>query len=495
MSQIQITNLTFSYEENYDLIFDNVSFQMDTDWKLGFTGRNGRGKTTFLKLLMGEYEYSGNISANVPFDYFPFAIADKRLDTMEVVTQADPEHEFWKVLREFSKLRIPEEVLFRPFDTLSNGEQTKVLLAVLFAKEGNFLLIDEPTNHLDQKGRRLVSEYLNSKKGFILVSHDRRFLDACVDHILAINKSDIEVQKGNFSTWYQNKQMRDAFEQGENERLQKDIKKLNAAARQTREWGDAVEATKIGHKSMAHEKNIDTRAYIGEKSRRMQQRRKNLEHRQERAIEEKSFLLKNLETVESLKLNPLQYPKEELLALRDVSLFYEERQVCSGINLTLCRGERISLQGSNGSGKSSILKRIMGEDIACSGTVRLGSGLILSYVPQSTAFLKGSVLEYARKCGIEESLFLAILRKLDFPRVQFEKDLSNFSEGQKKKVLLGRSLCQPAHLYLWDEPLNFMDVFSRMQVEELLLIFEPTLLFVEHDQEFAERIATRTVTL
>jgi len=105
------------------------------------------------------------------------------------------------------------------------------------------------------------------------------------------------------------------------------------------------------------------------------------------------------------------------------------------------------------------------------------------------------VLEYARKCGIEESLFLAILRKLDFPRVQFEKDLSNFSEGQKKKVLLGRSLCQPAHLYLWDEPLNFMDVFSRMQVEELLLIFEPTLLFVEHDQEFAERIATRTVTL
>ncbi|WP_157452793.1 ATP-binding cassette domain-containing protein, partial [Brevibacillus sp. SKDU10] len=205
MSLINVTNLTFAYDGSFDNIFENASFQIDTDWKLGFTGRNGKGKTTFLNLLLGKYEYSGNISAAVSFEYFPFPVENKANNTLDVINDIDPDYVHWKLMRELSLLQVSEDVLYRPFDSLSNGEQTKVLLATLFLKENHFLLIDEPTNHLDMHARKLVSDYLNTKSGFILVSHDRSFLDNCVDHILSINRTNIEIQKGNFSDWWENK--------------------------------------------------------------------------------------------------------------------------------------------------------------------------------------------------------------------------------------------------------------------------------------------------
>ena len=279
MSLINVNHLTFYYDNGVDNIFEDVSFQIDTDWKLGFIARNGRGKTTFLNLLMGKYEYRGSIQANEPFDYFPFEVTDMSQDTVSVLEGIYPDYEFWKVCRELSLLQVSSEVLFRPFSTLSNGEQTKVMLAMLFSMENHFLLLDEPTNHLDMPTRKLLGDYLKTKKGFILVSHDRNLLDACIDHVLVINRTNIEVCQGNFSTWWENKKRQDAFEASENERLKKDIHRLKEAARQAHEWADKVEATKIGRKSEKQEKSIDTRAYIGEKSRRMQMRRKNLEHR------------------------------------------------------------------------------------------------------------------------------------------------------------------------------------------------------------------------
>lgn len=219
MSMIKIENLTFSYPTSCDTIFDNVSFQIDTDWKLGFVGRNGRGKTTFLNLLLGKLEYSGKIISSVQFDYFPYPVDNKSRMTEEVLQEVCPICEEWELLRELSYLEVEAEVLWRPFATLSNGEQTKVLLAALFLNEGHFLLIDEPTNHLDAKARELVSAYLKKKKGFLLVSHDRFFLDGCVDHILSLNRADIEVQSGNFSSWMENFERQQGFETAQNERL------------------------------------------------------------------------------------------------------------------------------------------------------------------------------------------------------------------------------------------------------------------------------------
>lgn len=492
MSLISVNNLTFAYEGSFENIFENVSFQIDTDWKLGFTGRNGRGKTTFLNLLLGKYEYSGKISAHVSFEYFPFQVENKEYLTLDIVQDIVPDYQLWELMREFSLLKLSEDVLYRPFESLSNGEQTKVMLAALFLKENSFLLIDEPTNHLDMHARELVSDYLYSKSGYILVSHDRAFLDNCVDHILSINKTNIEVQKGNFSDWWENKQRQDNYELAENEKLKKDIKRLSDAAKRTSNWSHAVEKTKNG--TLNSGSKVD-KGYVGHKAAKMMKRSKSIEQRQQSAIDEKSKLLKNIENQDSLKIAQLAYHKNQLAELEKVSIYYGEKLVCADVNFTIEQGERIALAGKNGSGKSSILKLICGENIDYTGTFRKGSQLKISYVSQDTSHLKGNLTDFAQDNGIDESLFKSILRKLDFSRVQFEKDISAFSGGQKKKVLIAKSLCERAHLHIWDEPLNFIDVISRMQIEELLLEHSPTILFVEHDREFCMNIATKIVEL
>ncbi|KHL97625.1 glycosyl transferase family 1 [Paenibacillus sp. IHB B 3415] len=492
MSLINVSNLTFAYEGTYDNIFEHVNFQLDTDWKLGFTGRNGRGKTTFLNLLLGKYEYSGTISAQVSFEYFPFPVADPTSQTLDVISETDPEYIHWKLMRELNLLKVAEDVLYRPFNSLSNGEQTKVLLAALFIKENSFLLIDEPTNHLDMKARKLVSDYLSTKSGYILVSHDRAFLDNCVDHILSINKTNIEIQKGNFSSWWENKTRQDNFELAEDEKLRRDIKRLSASSKRTGGWAHEVEKSKNGTRNSGSK--LD-KGYVGHKAAKMMKRSKSIQQRQESAITEKSKLLRNIESSDSLEISQLPYHKQQLVQLDEVSIIYGEKSVCSEVSFTIEQGDRIALTGSNGSGKSSILKLICGEEIHHTGVIRKDSQLAISYVSQDTSHLQGSLSEYAREHGIDESLFKSILRKLDFSRTQFEKELSTYSGGQKKKVLIARSLSEKVHLHIWDEPLNFIDVISRMQIEELLMEHTPTILFVEHDREFCANIATKIEAL
>ena len=487
MSQIRVNDLTFHYEGSYDNIFEHTSFSIDTSWKLGFIGRNGRGKTTFLKLLTGQLDYEGTISSSVVFDYFPYPVPDDSLTTEGVFAEicAAPR---WRLEKELNLLDVSPDALERAFSTLSPGEQTKVLLAALFARPGHFLLIDEPTNHLDMEARETVSRYLNGKQGFILVSHDRAFLDGCVDHILSINRASIDVQKGNFSSWEENRRRQDSFELAENERLAHEMEDLRAAARRTAEWSDRVERSKIGEHSL-------DRGYIGAKSARMMKRAKATERRQESAAREKEKLLKDLERNDTLKITPLRHHADILVEALDLSISYGARTVCGPLNFTLRQGERAALTGKNGSGKSSVVKLLTGEEIPHTGTLRTASGLVISYMPQDTSFLRGTVLDFARESGLDETLFLTILRKLDFPRVQFEKDMRDFSGGQKKKALLAKTLSERAHLYVWDEPLNFVDVLSRMQIRDLLLAAKPAMLFVEHDKTFVSEIATRRIRL
>lgn len=488
MSMIRVENLTFSYPSSYDTIFDNVTFQIDTDWKLGFVGRNGKGKTTLLNLFLGKYEYRGKIISSVQFDYFPYPVSDKKRMTEDILYEVCPLAEEWELMRELSYLDVSADVLWRRFETLSNGEQTKVLLAALFLNENHFLLIDEPTNHLDTNAREKVAAYLKKKKGFILVSHDRRFLDGCVDHILSLNRTTIEVQSGNFSSWMENFQRQQEFETAQNERLKKDIGRLQRAAQRTSVWSDRIEASKYGNGPV-------DRGYLGHKAAKMMKRSKTIEARQQQAIEQKSALLKNAETVDTLKIHPLTYHSDLLVSFSDVSVIYDSTKVCEPVFFEIHQGERVVIDGKNGSGKSSLLKLLLNYPIEHTGTVAIGSGLIISYVPQDTSHLNGNLSKFAEKNNLDESLFKAILRKMDFERVQFGKNMEDFSGGQKKKVLIAKSLCEQAHLYVWDEPLNFIDVYSRMQIEHLIKQFAPTMLLVEHDMAFREAIATKVVKL
>lgn len=524
MAQINVTDLTFCYEGSFDNIFEKVSFSIDTNWKLGFIGRNGKGKTTFLNLLLGKYEYLGSISTSTVFDYFPYQLTEVQVKcpAIEFCEEIKPGCEQWRVICELEKLGLDAEVLYRPFETLSYGERTKVMLGILFSGENDFLLIDEPTNHLDKGSREQVKNYLNSKKGFILVSHDRDLLDACVDHVLVLNRSTIEVQSGNFTSWWENKEKKDAFSQAENEKHKKEIRKLNEAAARTRDWADKNERTKIGFDPIKeHDRCLSTRSYIGAKTKKMQARVKQMEQRIEREIEEKEGLLQDIEAMVDLKIMPMKHYKEVLVRTEEYGIAYvtagmsnvekvdtfhaetvdsaqEMKQIFQGLRFELRQGERVFLHGNNGCGKSSLIKAILRQSVSNmqeTGTLYTASGLVISYINQDTSFLKGSLKQFCRERNLEESLLFAILRQMDFERVQFEKNMEDYSEGQKKKVLIAASLLTKAHLYIWDEPLNYIDVFSRMQIEKLLLKYQPTMLIVDHDVRFREKIATRVVEM
>ncbi len=504
MAQIQVNDLTFSYDGSADDVLKNVTFNIDTDWKLGLIGRNGKGKTTLLNLFMGKYEYRGSIKAGICFDYFPYKVSgpDLMKTAAELSEKWKPQAEMWQVLIRMNELKMDPECLYRAFGTLSFGERTRVMLAVLFAAENEFLLIDEPTNHLDTEAREVVKEFFASKKGFILVSHDRDLLDMVCDHVLVLNRATIEVQAGNFSSWWENKEKKDAFRQAENEKYLKEIGKLKAAADRSSRWAEKNENTKIGFDPVKeHDRSIATRSFIGAKTKKMQARVKSYEQRIDREIEEKEGLLQDIERIRDLKIEPLKYHKEVLVNADELSLRYRgaEKDLFSGLKFQVKRGERVIISGENGCGKSSILKAIMQKkdspDLIISGKLEVSSGLIISYVSQDTSFLSGSLQRYCDVNNLNESLFFTVLRQLDFGREQFAKNMEEFSEGQKKKVLIAASLITPAHLYIWDEPLNFIDVFSRMQIEKLILEYEPTMLIVEHDERFREKAGNVFVML
>lgn len=488
MSLIQISNLSFEYEGGIEPVFDHVSLNLDTDWRLGLVGRNGRGKTTLLRLLIGELPSNGSISASVVFDYFPFPVAHPDSLTGEVLEETGPEVEAWQIEKELTALELPSDILYRPFSTLSGGERTRCLLALLFARPGRFLLIDEPTNHLDLAGRELVSRYLRKQKGFILASHDRAFLDGCVDHILSIEREGIQLQQGNFSTWWEDRQRREEFERLENQKLQRQIGQLSAAQRRAAGWADQIESSKFGQA-------VPDRGFIGHKSAKMMKRAKSIARRREEAMEQKAALLRNVERTEALELRPLIHSKRDLVRLGEASINYGDGALFPPLSLTLTQGDRVALTGRNGAGKSSLLKLLAGEDVPHAGKVERATNLVISYVPQDFSHLRGLPADYAQRCNVDLTRFLQFLRKLDFPRELFDRDMGTYSAGQKKKVLLARSLSESAHLYIWDEPLNYIDVFSRMQLEALLSSFPAALVLVEHDKRFLEVLDIHTVCL
>ena len=246
MSKIELTHVCFTYPGNSEPVLEDFSVTLDTSWKTGLIGRNGRGKTTLLTLLSGKNQPdAGKVVLPCPAGYFPPTVEDTGLTGEELFSTLAFGCPEWKFRRELNLLGVGEDVLYRPFFTLSGGEQTKLLLGALFCREDGFLLIDEPTNHLDANGRETVAQYLKAKSGFVLVSHDRDFLDDCVDHILALNLTGPELQTGNFSSWWENKQRRDQFELEQNEIIQKEIKKLNQSAGRTRWTGLSWNKTKL----------------------------------------------------------------------------------------------------------------------------------------------------------------------------------------------------------------------------------------------------------
>ncbi|BCK01296.1 ribosomal protection-like ABC-F family protein [Anaerocolumna chitinilytica] len=505
MSQIMITEMSFSYKTFYEPIFEKVTLNLDTDWRLGLIGRNGRGKTTFLKLLHKEFlPDKGTIKMEVNTELFPYENKVRYSLTMDVIKEnigglrtLEDNLEDMEALgryleldgfsmeslikKEMYRMKLAEELLYRDFSLLSEGEKTKVLLIALFLRKDTYLLLDEPTNHLDIRGKKDVAEYLKRKKGFLVVSHDRSFLDEVADHILAINKSDITLEQGNFTTWKRNKDLKDEFEARAGERLNREVRQLERHAKESRLWGGTANTQKYAFAS--HARTNGAKAFMGQAKRSEQQIMNK--------IEEKKTLLLNYETAAKLEFEQLETEGTLLLKGKDIMYSYDGRELFYGLSFDIKKGDRIWVRGENGSGKSTLLKLISGK-LSTRGFIRT-EDLKITEALQEPLWREGYLKGFIKDGNGDD--FEKLCRLFDLPDSLFERPLETFSRGELKKIEIARALSMENHLILLDEPLNYMDLYFREQLESAVLAINPTLVFVEHDEWFGEKVATKVITI
>jgi lincosamide and streptogramin A transport system ATP-binding/permease protein len=393
------------------------------------------------------------------------------------------------------KLKLKDNILNQPFKTLSPGEQTKALLAAMFIDKNHFQLIDEPTNHLDILGRDIVSNYLKSKHGFIIVSHDKSFVNAIINHVLSIERTKIQLYKGNYTTWEHEFTQNNNSEAKRNKEIKDEIKQLNISAEKTKKWSNNSENKKFKKNYSEKNAHLD-KGFLSHKASKLMQRRKNTLNHLNNDINEKSKLLKNIDKIIPLKLNYTQPYQKHLLTVKDLSVYNGSNVLNKSINFDLTRGMRLVIEGPNGVGKTTIIKSILSQDdIVYTGEINLNKKIKIAYLSQNLYGLEGYISDYAQKNNIEISNLLNTLRKLGFERSVFKQKLENLSMGQKRKVKLAKSLCQNANLYVWDEPLNYLDAITRDQIKNLILKYKPTMIIVEHDKDFINSIATQKIML
>ena len=523
MGNIIFRRVGFHYDAPYAEVFKDLDLLIDTGWRAGLVGRNGRGKTTLLGMIAGElapstgsltvpvdtvrYPLRPNESGETVFNVLknavaPFQTWESQMDVLVEVGTESAMNEYGdiqsryaelggydidtRIMAEMAGLRLAEHLLARPFGSLSGGEQTRALIAALFLQRDRYPLIDEPTDHLDLEGRAVVARYLAEKAGFLLVSHDRWLLDQCADHIVSINKADVRVAHGNYSVWQQQMNREEGFERRRKENLRREIKSLKRASRARREGARRRESAKGAHMD---------KGYVGHRARKQMKRAIAIERRIDRSIGQRRALLRNEEKARRLTLTAKESGNEAMITVNDLALAVAGRTLFEHVSFTLRGGARIAVTGPNGSGKTSLLQALMGTLEPKDGIIRRPAHLRFACAYQDPRWDRGFLREHLREEGIDETRFRQVLGLLGVEGEVFERDLSILSQGQRKKADLALSLMTETDFLLWDEPLNHLDIDSREQVERAVLEFEPTLVFVEHDQYFVERVATERVDI
>lgn len=497
MSNIKISNLSFKYSDSIENIFNNLNLDLDSSWKLGLVGRNGRGKTTFLNLLQGKLQGTGAIQSKLEFNYFPLNVKNKEQLTLYALEE-HVQFDQWELERELNLMQVDTNLIWRPFNTLSGGEQTKVLVALSFINKDAFPLIDEPTNHLDEKSRIQVVRYLQKhSQGYIVVSHDRDFLNQITNHILAIEHTEIHLYQGNYASYEDTKEKRDKFNQEKNEKLRGQIKALNESRQRIKGYSLQSENNK---KASAHKNEIHAdinKGFFGHKAAKIMKRSKNIERRMDKDIQDRKGLMTNVESVPELEMNFQPNYHSTLLETRHLDLKVKDKKLFKDLNLIIRNRGIVSLEGKNGAGKSTFLKSILNKstDVTYQGILNLTNGLRVSYLPQDFVEYSGTLAEFSQKEHLSYEKILNVLRKMGFPRSSFETRIEEMSIGQQKRVSIAKSLVEEADFYLWDEPANYLDVFNQDQLIDVLRKTKPAMLLVEHDEYFISQVASKRIEL
>ena len=514
MIECSINNLVKYYSANK--IFENISFEVHSRDRLGLIGQNGCGKTSLLKILMGMEEYQGgNLSfrkdikigyldqifkcdnnttvldiLQSPFEEIRLLInkmkeVEKELKNLSGDSLENQMNKYGLMMEEFDRnggylvetninkictgLNIPDSFRDLPFERLSGGEKTRVLLGKLLLEEPDLLLLDEPTNHLDIKSIEWLEEFLKEYKGsVVMVSHDRSFLEKVATRVIEMDSTGANIYEGNYSFYLIEKEKRFDLAYRAYLSNQRKIESMERQIERYRIWGAMRDSEKMYRRAKELEKRLDKVDLID----------------------------KPKDGNAKIKLNTsaIQRSGKIVLDIEDLSKSFGDKKLFSNLTFTLFYKDRLCIMGDNGSGKTSLLKLILGEDKSFEGKIKHGSNITIGYLPQNVVFEDEelTILEYfASKHRLSNSDSRKELAKMLFIRDDVFKKIKSLSGGEKSRLRLASLIYDKVNLLILDEPTNHLDIDSREVLEDTLADYNGTILFVSHDRYFVEKLANK----
>jgi len=536
MTIISLRDIAFNYAFGEANLFDKVSFDINFGDRVGLIGPNGCGKTTLFRIITGElkpmsgaivrpkerieqaylrqeteesfqgslFEYVFSVfaeafEAKVARDASEEQLRKSKDTSPDLGLKYSTADERFNSLGGPGLIRNTEATLWglgftknqftQPFDSLSGGEKTKASLARLLLKKPEFLILDEPTNHLDRDSLQWLEQYLRNFYGtYLLVSHDRFFLDRTVDRILDLRRGKLKEYKGNYS-FYRRQRDKEIERQWELfEQRQKKVRKLKEESQRRKVWSARKEKEKTGAKG--------EKGFISHRSAKLAKRAKAVEKRIGQVEKvEKPFEEKKI----SLKFPAFRESSKAVLTVSDLAKSFGKKELFSDLSFTILRGENLCIHGPNGSGKTTLMKVILGQEKPDAGEVRLGHKVKIGYYDQERAMLdpQETILEEALLSDVsgDQAWVRTILGALMLRGDSVHKKIKDLSEGEKGKVCVAKLLVSGANFLLLDEPINHLDIDAREAVENALLQYPGTILLVSHDRFFIDRLAKQSIML
>jgi ATPase subunit of ABC transporter with duplicated ATPase domains len=518
MIELSVDNLMKFYGANK--IFENITFDIKTGEHIGLIGKNGCGKTSILKILMNlEDHQAGNISIRkdcklgylnqIPEYADDTSVMDviqlafemiyelrTNMDELEQQMLYLKDQELEKAILKYSRLqeqyelgggyeletkinkiteglKITEDLKRMLFNSLSGGEKTRVILAKLLLEEPDILLLDEPTNHLDLNTITWLEGFLKDYKGAaLIISHDRFFLDNVVSRIIELDNDRAEEYLGNYSYYVSEKESRILIEQKNYQNQQKKIDRMEQQIERFRIWG-AMRDSEVMYK-----------------------RAKEIEKR----LEKIDVLDRPMLNKRKIRLNQTEIGRSGKIVIEAVNIkkSFGERLLFKDAKVNVFYQDSICIIGENGCGKTTLLKLLLGEMEPDGGTVKMGSQVITGYLPQQVDFNDEdqTVLEYfSRLHNLTYGEARSQLAKVLFFHEDVNKSIKFLSGGEKSRLKLCSLTFERVNLLILDEPTNHLDIESREVLEETLLNFRGTLLFVSHDRYFIDKIADKIIEI